>query len=101
VVNVRLSGIGVMASMPNEATVLHDTAESGCKSRDVCINGEWRAVSVYDIDSLRPHTHVEGPAIIESKTTTVLIGPNDDVSITPHGWLDIAIDQSVAAASAA
>ena len=101
VVNVRLSGIGVMASMPNEATVLHDTAESGCKSRDVCINGEWRAVSVYDVDSLRPHTHVEGPAIIESKTTTVLIGPNDDVSITPHGWLDIAIDQSVAAASAA
>ena len=101
VVNVRLSGVGVMASMPNEAALPRDASDGRYKSREICINGEWRTVSVYDIDSLRPHTHVEGPAIIESKTTTVLIGPQDEVNITPHGWLDIAINQSISAASAA
>ena len=101
VVNVRLSGVGVMASVPHEAPMPQANIVNAVKNRDVCINGEWMSVPVYDMDMLRPHASIRGPAIIESKTTTVLVGPDDELKTTPQGWLDIAVNQSVATASAA
>jgi N-methylhydantoinase A len=34
---------------------------------------------------------VQGPAIVESSTTTVLLRKHDRATTTPHGWLDIAV----------
>jgi len=40
---------------------------------------------------------VAGPAIVESATTTVLLRPGDRATVTPQGWLDIAVPSSAAA----
>ena len=46
---------------------------------------------VFDLDALTPGQIVEGPAIVESATTTALLRPGDRARATEHGWLDIAI----------
>ena len=38
-----------------------------------------------------PVTSLEGPAIIEAETTTVLIDSGDRISVNALGWLDIAL----------
>ncbi len=46
---------------------------------------------VYAFDALAPARPIPGPAIVESATTTVLLRPGDHATVTPQGWLDIAI----------
>jgi N-methylhydantoinase A len=53
--------------------------------------GGWLDVAVYHLDALQPGCEVEGPAVFESTTTTVLIRYGDHALVTPHGWLDIRI----------
>ena len=46
---------------------------------------------VYAFDQLQPGHSLEGPAIIEAETTTVLVDTGDRVSVNALGWLDIAL----------
>jgi len=46
---------------------------------------------VYPFDKLAPAQTIAGPAIVESATTTVLLRPGDRATVTPQGWLDIAV----------
>jgi N-methylhydantoinase A len=46
---------------------------------------------VFDFDDLAPSQAIAGPAIIESAMTTVLLRTADRATVTPYGWLDIAI----------
>ncbi len=39
----------------------------------------------------RPAEALQGPAVVESETTTVLLRPGDRAMVTPFGWLDIAV----------
>jgi N-methylhydantoinase A len=55
--------------------------------------GAWRNVPVHDLEALAPGQVVEGPAALEATTTTVLLRPGDRATMTPLGWLDIALDR--------
>jgi N-methylhydantoinase A len=90
-VNVRLSGVGVMASMPSESTVETSNSLTVASSRIIFVDGVWREVNVYSLDDLTAGVAVSGPAIIESKTTTVLLHGGDRVTVTNQGWLDIEV----------
>ena len=46
---------------------------------------------VYRFDALAPGQTIAGPAIVESAMTTVLLRPGDRATVTPQGWLDIAV----------
>jgi N-methylhydantoinase A len=48
-------------------------------------------VPVYALDDLRPGHTLEGPAIIEAETTTVVINPPDRLEVNGRGWLDIRV----------
>jgi N-methylhydantoinase A len=37
---------------------------------------------------------LQGPAIIEAETTTVVINEGDALSVNPLGWLDIRVAKS-------
>jgi len=37
---------------------------------------------------------IEGPAIFESATTTVLLRQAETVRVTPQGWLDVQLGAS-------
>jgi N-methylhydantoinase A len=48
-------------------------------------------VPVYALDDLRPGHTLEGPAIIEAETTTVVINGGDGINVNGRGWLDIRL----------
>jgi N-methylhydantoinase A len=45
----------------------------------------------YDFGSLAPGHRIVGPALIESETTTILVGRSDVLTVNKLGWLDIGI----------
>ena len=56
--------------------------------------GGWREVPVYAFDALAPGQAIDGPAVIEAATTSVLLRPGDLSRTTSLGWLDIAVGSS-------
>ena len=89
-VNARLAVIGRLPAMPAEPALASGGPAASCDARRVWLDG-WRELPVHDLDTLVPGQRIEGPAIVESATTTVLLRSGDSVSTTPHGWLDIRI----------
>ena len=50
---------------------------------------------VYALDDLKPGQGLEGPAIVEAETTTVVINTGDRLTVNALGWLDIRVAKSV------
>ena len=46
---------------------------------------------IYAFDALAPGQVIEGPAVIESATTSVLLRSGDRSRTTDFGWLDIQV----------
>ena len=53
--------------------------------------GDWTQVLVLNFASLEPGASVDGPAIIESDATTVLLRPGDRARFDARGWLAITL----------
>ena len=58
--------------------------------RDVFLDG-WTSVPVFALDELSAGTEIEGPAILESDFTTVLVEPGDRATVDRYGGLEIAV----------
>jgi N-methylhydantoinase A len=100
-VNARVAAIGAVAApAPAEAAV---TSSAPCRprSRRKAFFGQWLDVPVYGLDDLRPGQALEGPAIVEAETTTVVINTGDRSSVNALGWLDIRIAKAGAATGVA
>jgi N-methylhydantoinase A len=91
-VNARVAVIGELPALPTEPP-RQPSAPCGPRSRRRGHLGEWREVSVFGFDDLAAGQIVEGPAIVESSTTTVLLRPGDRARSTPLGWLDVAVGE--------
>jgi N-methylhydantoinase A len=89
-VNARAAVIGVLPGMPHEP-VRPAAAEAASRGeRRIWLRG-WTSVPVFEFDALAPGQAIAGPAIVESAMTTVLLRPGNHATVTPHGWLDIAV----------
>ena len=62
--------------------------------RDVFL-GRWTSVPVFAMDGLPAGTEIQGPAILESDFTTVLVEPGDKATVDRYGGIeiDVAIEQ--------
>ncbi len=89
-VNARVVAIGVLPDLPQEPSLPAARATPPRGERKIYLGG-WLTVPVYDFESLAPAQAIAGPAIVESAMTTVLLGARDSATVTPHGWLDIAV----------
>jgi len=108
-VNARLAVIGRLASLPVEPVLepreAHTrTAPPGAPAspgaaprgreprgtRRIYLGG-WRDVPVQRWDEIAAGALIEGPAIVESEATTVLVRTEERVRVTPHGWLDVTV----------
>jgi N-methylhydantoinase A len=89
-VNVRLAMVGELPMLPAEPIIETSGALVSQGSRRVYLGG-WIDVPIYGLDTLQPGHEMQGPAIIESATTTILVRQGDRVLITLHGWLDIQL----------
>ena len=89
-VNARVAVIGVLSDPPREPGVPERRPAEPRARRRVYLGG-WTEVPVLDFEALAPGQAIEGPAIIESATTTVLLRPGDRGHATAQGWLDIDV----------
>ncbi|MGY3607995.1 MULTISPECIES: hydantoinase/oxoprolinase family protein [unclassified Bradyrhizobium] len=91
-VNARAAAVGAVprtaqANAPTPAT--EPSARPAAKRQ--AFFGSWREVPVYALERLRPGHVLEGPAIIEAETTTVVINSGDRAAVNALGWLDIEL----------
>jgi N-methylhydantoinase A len=89
-VNARAAVIGVLPGVPQEPVLGARPDAPPCGERRVWLR-EWVGVPVFEFDDLAPAQNIDGPAVVESAMTTVLLRPNNRATVTPHGWLDIAV----------
>ena len=89
---IRTAGHGLLEG-PRASPVPGSASAAGAprNSRRRIYLGEWVEVPVHRLDFLTSGDQMKGPALFESATTTVLVREGEHVSVTPHGWLDIAI----------
>jgi len=96
-VNARCSVVGKLTSMPQEPA-LANAPELEAKGLRNAYVGEWLDIPVYAMDDLAPNHRIAGPAIVESRTTTILLRPGDHANVTATGWLDIEVGEAASSA---
>jgi len=89
-VNARIAVVGELPAVPREPR-LPQRAPAAAGNRRRIHLGAWIDAPVYDFDALAADQIIDGPAVVESATTTVLLRPADRARTTAFGWLDIAV----------
>jgi N-methylhydantoinase A len=87
-VNARVAVVGTLPVAPVEPPPPAPATARPPKIRRVYMDG-WVDVPVHRWDDLGPAAALDGPAIVESATTTVVAREHDRILLTPHGWLEI------------
>ena len=89
-VNARVAAVGTLPALPQEPA-LASRAPAAPRARRRVYLGDWREVAVHDLEALAPGQTIDGPAVLEAETTTVLLRATDRATVTPLGWLDILV----------
>ena len=89
-VNARVAVSGILEELPQEPDLPAAPPTPPQAERRIFLD-DWTMAPVYAFDALAPAQTIAGPAIVESATTTVLLRPGDRTTVTPQGWLDIAV----------
>jgi N-methylhydantoinase A len=90
-VNARVAAIGAVAVPAPVGAVATSSAPCTARSRRKAFFGRWCDVPVYALDDLEPGQGLEGPAIVEAETTTVVINAGDRLTVNALGWPDIRV----------
>ncbi|MGO4670411.1 hydantoinase/oxoprolinase family protein [Bosea sp. 2RAB26] len=90
-VNARVSAVGDVPRVNENGAIKELVGPARPKGVRTVFLGGPAEVPVYDFASLGPNHRIAGPALIESETTTILIGRTDALSVNALGWLDIEI----------
>jgi N-methylhydantoinase A len=90
-VNARIAVVGVLPETPDEAPAPAGPAAEPKAYRQIYLGG-WIDAPIYDLDVLPAGQTIQGPAVVESETTTALLRKGDRATVTPQRWLDIAIE---------
>jgi N-methylhydantoinase A len=88
-VNARVAAVGELPALPSESDLEERPAAVPRAQRRVYADG-WRDVPIYDLDAVAPGQRINGPAVLETATTTILLREDDGASVTSLGWVDIA-----------
>jgi len=89
-VNARVAAVGTLPALPEEPALPGRPPAPPRSRRRVYLDG-WHEVPVFDLDALAPGQVIDGPAVLEAATTTALLRADDRASVTPLGWLDVAV----------
>jgi N-methylhydantoinase A len=83
IVHLRLAGVGRLAQVrsPDRAKTTTKPVPYAHRSVHLDARSGFQAVPIYDGNELRPGQSLSGPAIIEERNTTILVGPDDRLEI--------------------
>jgi N-methylhydantoinase A len=90
-VNARVAAVGQVPQGASIARMASSAAPCLPAKTRKALFGEWREVPVYSAQSLFPGHCIDGPAIVEAETTTVVINKGDRITVNDLGWLDIKL----------
>lgn len=90
-VNARVAAVGAVARTGEAPKPAASGATCTPRATRQAFFGTWREVPVYALNDLKPGHTLEGPAIFEAETTTVVVSTGDRVIVNPLGWLDIRL----------
>ena len=90
-VNARVAAVGEVPRTGQSTPPAATSASCTPRARRQAFFGGWREVAVYSLDDLQPGHSIEGPAIVEAETTTVVINSGDRLTVNQLGWLDIQL----------
>jgi N-methylhydantoinase A len=89
-VNARVAVIGELPALPQEPALSVRPPATPAGKRQIHL-GAWREASIYEFDALAADQVIDGPAVIQSATTSVLLRSGDRARATAFGWLDIQV----------
>ncbi|GGG32132.1 methylhydantoinase [Caldovatus sediminis] len=96
-VNARVAVVGRLPPMPApEAPAAAAPAAPVARRRILLADGGAAEAPVFDFAALAPDQRLDGPAIVESDTTTVLLLPGDAARMDARGWLEVAVPAAAA-----
>jgi len=91
-INARVTTVGLLPVPPTEPSAAGRTPAAPSGGRQIYL-GQWLPAPVYEFEALAEGQVIEGPAIVESDTTTVLLRAGDRAVTTAQRWLDIAVER--------
>lgn len=92
-VTLRVTVTGLLAKTKLPRRTPDKDPPSAIKGRRRIYSGGWVTVDVYDAKRLQTGQKMEGPAIIESDFTTILVDKNDRAEIDAYGGVTLHIDR--------
>lgn len=94
-VHFRVRLVGPEPALPLEGALERAGGGQPVKGRRTAWFAEGPCeVPVLDRYGLAPGTRIEGPAIVEEREATTVIGPGDRLQVDPHGNLVIAVGRT-------
>lgn len=91
-INARAATVGLLPAAPVEPSAAgHADAPPNGERR--IYMGKWLDAPVYAFEALAEGQVIDGPAIVESDTTTVLLRYGDRAVATAQRWLDISVEK--------
>ena len=90
-VNARVATLGLMPAPPAERCAPAGPSPAAPRTERRIYLGGWCPAPVHAFADLAAGQVIEGPAIVESDTTTVLLRCGDRAAATGQRWLDIAV----------
>ena len=90
-VNARVAAVGQVASRSRDATAPQSSLALTPRTTRQAFFGKWCDIPVYALECLVPGQTLDGAAIIEAETTTILVNAGDRATVNPLGWLEIDV----------
>ncbi|MDE2846024.1 MAG: hydantoinase B/oxoprolinase family protein, partial [Gemmatimonadota bacterium] len=90
-VTLRATVTGKLPSVDLPAKEGNDQAGEARKSTRRIYTGTWTEAAVYAADDLASGIVIDGPAIVESDFTTVLVEEGDRLEVDPYGGMVLAV----------
>ncbi len=90
-VTLRVSVFGGLEAVDLPKPKAKGKVEDALKGKREAYLGAWAEVPVYDMDKLPADWEMEGPAIVESNFTTILLQAGDKASADGYGGLQMQV----------
>lgn len=88
-INARVTTVGLLPVPPIEPSAAGRMPAEPNGERRIYL-GRWLSAPIYEFEALVEGQVIEGPSIVESDTTTVLLREGDRAVTTALRWLDIS-----------
>ncbi len=94
-VTLRVAAIGKLPRIAQSDQRLDDSAAHPVGSRRIYL-GEWQDAPTYAADALPAGAEIDGPAILESEFTTILVWPGDRATVDAMGGVELRVNLETA-----